>query len=402
MKKSSELSRKMSESRQRLNELVGKDNRSSEESAELETLETEYRSLETEFRAALIAEDDSGESQSTESTEGIELRSLIRGASMADIASAVFSGGTTDGQTAELQQHFSLAPNQVPLELLRMESGELETRAVTPAPANTGRQQQPVIPYVFPMGAAAFLGVSQPTVGIGESVYPVITTPASAKAVAAGASVDETTGAFSADLLSPSRLQASFFYRREDAAKFAQMDSSLRENLSMALMSELDKQVIAGANGFYGAKGLAAPSDPSAEAGYADYQNAVMARVDGRYANEPSDVRMLIGSATLAHAASKYRTNNSDFSGYDEMQNRAGGVRVSSYVPAVASKRQDAIAALGNAMNAVAPIWQGVTLVTDEVTKAKTGEIVLTAFMLHAVKILRSDGFARLRFQVSA
>ena len=40
---------------------------------------------------------------------------------------------------------------------------------------------------------------------------------------------------FSAEVLSPSRIQASFFYSREDRARFAGMDESLRENLSDGL-----------------------------------------------------------------------------------------------------------------------------------------------------------------------
>ena len=43
----------------------------------------------------------------------------------------------------------------------------------------------------------------------------------------------------------------------------------------------------------------------------------------------------------------------------------------------------------------VAPIWEGVSLIPDEITKAADGEIVITAVMLHAVKILRTDGFFR-------
>ena len=41
----------------------------------------------------------------------------------------------------------------------------------------------------------------------------------------------------------------------------------------------------------------------------------------------------------------------------------------------------------------MAPIWEGVTLIPDEITKAGTGQIVVTAVMLHAIKVLRSDGF---------
>ena len=41
---------------------------------------------------------------------------------------------------------------------------------------------------------------------------------------------------------------------------------------------------------------------------------------------------------------------------------------------------------LGMRRDMVAPIWEGVEIIFDELTMAKTGEIVLTAVMLHAVK----------------
>ena len=47
----------------------------------------------------------------------------------------------------------------------------------------------------------------------------------------------------------------------------------------------------------------------------------------------------------------------------------------------------------------VAPIWEGVTLIPDEITKAGTGQIVVTAVMLHAVKIIRTAGFYKQQTQ---
>ena len=79
---------------------------------------------------------------------------------------------------------------------------------------------------------------------------------------------------------------------------------------------------------------------------------------------------------------------------------KSGGVRVHTAVPAVASKQQDAIIAkaLGHT-HAVMPVWSSVQLVTDEITKLQKRLIVLTAIQLFAFKVLRSDGFARVRFQ---
>ena len=47
----------------------------------------------------------------------------------------------------------------------------------------------------------------------------------------------------------------------------------------------------------------------------------------------------------------------------------------------------------------VAPIWEGISLIPDEITKAGTGQIVVTAVMLHAVKILRAAGFHKQQAQ---
>ena len=69
-----------------------------------------------------------------------------------------------------------------------------------------------IVPWVFPDSVAAFLGVDMPTVGVGEAVYPVLTKAPTLLAHPPRTSVqDETTGSFSADILSPSRLQAAFF-----------------------------------------------------------------------------------------------------------------------------------------------------------------------------------------------
>ena len=70
-----------------------------------------------------------------------------------------------------------------------------------------------------------------------------------------------------------------------------------------------------------------------------------------------------------------------------------GGVKVSAHVPAVSGNKQNAVIRLGMRRDMVAPIWANIALIPDEVTKAGAGQIVLTAVMLSAQKILRSAGF---------
>ena len=47
----------------------------------------------------------------------------------------------------------------------------------------------------------------------------------------------------------------------------------------------------------------------------------------------------------------------------------------------------------------VASVWEGITLIPDEVTKASSGQIVITAVMLHAIKVIREAGFFKQQIQ---
>ena len=367
--------------------------------AEIDTLAVEYASNETRMRAFMIAGDEPVET-TKETKETKERAELYSKASVGDLVYALANGrsGVQGGAMAELQAEHKLGNNEIHIRQLAP-----ETYAVTPAPTNTGEVQQPIVPYVFPASCAAFLGVDMPTVGVGEAVFPVLTKELDVRTPAENADADETTGAFSADVLSPSRIQASFFYSREDRARFAGMDESLRENLSEGLADGLDKQIIAGTNGLLTGTNLANHT-VSAVTTFPLYKSDfAYGRVDGRYASMTSDIRIVMGSATYAHAATVYRAsgNNADAAdaALNVLMNDTGGVKVSAHVPAVSSSKQNSIIRLGMRRDMVAPIWENVALVPDEVTLIKKGQIQITAIMLHAVKILRADGFHKQQTQ---
>ena len=293
---------RMSEVRSKLNALGGEENPSEDQLTEIRTLTEEYRQLETRSQAFIVAGDEGdgeGTETRTETTNASDkLAGLERRASIGEIMHATLHKGQTTGAERELQTELGLGDNQVPIALLRRgEADELETRAVTPAPGNVGQNQQPIIPAVFPQSAHAFLGIPTPTVGVGEAVYPVLTTSAAPVAAAKGASV-------------------------------------------------------------------------------------------------------------YAHASIIYLTyaqGGAAISALDDLAMRTGGVRVSAHVPAkTASHRQNAIVRRGMRRDAVAPIWEGITLIPDEITRAATGEILVTAVMLYAFKILRTDGFFKQQIQVEA
>ena len=381
------------ELRKRLAEIGSLTELTDETRSELDKLKLEYADNDSRRAALVIAGDAPVTHIETRSAEGREFRGLVNRSNVGEIFDAALGKRAVDGASAELQQHYGLDPNQIPLALLVRswpDADKLETRAVTPAPGDVGQEQETIIPYVFPMSAASFLGVNMPTVGVGEAVYPVLTAELAVGAPAENAAQAETTGAFSADVLAPGRLQASFFYSREDRARFAGMDAALRENLSDGLSDGLDKQILSGTNGLFTGTNLANNAQTTDDTFDSYLNNLCWNQIDGRYAAMPSDLAMVVGAATLKDLGQTYRNTSVDRSALDRLMELTSGVRVSAHVPAPTSNRQNVVIKRGMSMTAVAPVWEGITIIPDEVTKAGTGQIVITAVMLYAMKVLRT------------
>ena len=386
---------RLSEVKKGLNELGSKTELSDEDRTQFDGLKKEYGDLEVRYQALTLAETEPEKKETKGTPEAIERRELEARCSVGSIFTAAMEHRATDGAERELQTELGLSDNFVPLCLI-------EHRAITPAPTETGQMQSSIVPAVFPMGAAAFLGVDMPTVAVGDAVFPVLTNNTPADDAAEAGVVAETTGAFTAEILTARRIQASFFYSREDRARFAGMDEALRMNLNDALSSGLDKYILTKTDlGL-----LDFGTDPTAgtEETFATYRAAIFGQVDGRYAMNAMDVCALVGGDTYTHMAGKYRGNSADDSALDSLSRVSGGVRVSAHVAAKTNANvQEAVVARGKQYrHAVAPIWEGIQLIPDEVTKAARGEIVVTAVMLMNFKIIREAGYTRFSFKVGS
>ena len=381
----------------RLNEigLLTGDAYSEEIRSEETKLQTESRETRTRYESALIAEGDDAHKAGSQfgagdTSEDRAYRKLVNDADLCEILEASIENRATVGPELEIQQHHHLTSRQVPLSMLRGE----EHRAVSSAPTNTGTVEQPVIQPVDAGGDSAYLGVSMQTVDAGDAVYPVLKTRATVGGPHTDSSeVAETEGQWDAELLTPARIQAQFFWKRTDAARFRGMGDSLRMALNSGLSEAVDAQVVSGTNGLLTGTNLP-NNNVSAQTTWQHYvEQLVTSRVDGRYAPNPKAIKLLLGSGAYTHASAQYRTTESDQSAVDRLMQLAGDVRVSAHVPAVSGMKQNVIVRLGMRPDMIVAQWEGITLLPDEITKAKKGEIILTAVMLHAVKILRADGF---------
>ena len=398
MLKSMEIQGTLSELRERINGYnEHQEDLTDEQRVDRTKLERKSQELEPELRAALVAEGIAAETrQWTGDAESVEYRQMVASANLGTIFDCLLGHQNLSGVEAELQRHHNLQGNQIPLAMLRgsgrggNNGGGLETRAVTPGAANVGQNQHAIIPYVFPMSAAAWLGVDMPSVPAGDAVFPVLTGTLAVGTPVENAEQDETTGSFSSDVLTPKRLQASFFYSREDRARFATMDAALRMNLSDGLSDGLDKAIIGGT--LLDGTNLTNNNVTSADTYDTYISNLMYDQIDGRYAAMASDLRMVVGADTYADLGATYRNTSVDRSALDRLMEMTGGVRVSAHVPdTTGSNRQNVVIMRGTSMTAVAPTWEGVTLIPDEVTLAKKGQIQITAVMLYATKVLRTD-----------
>ena len=245
MLKSLTAALKLSSIREKLNDLNAVAELTDDQKTEERDLLASQKTVEVEYRSALTDEADT--TTTPDDAETRERLQLVSRASLGAIFARAVEHRATDGAESELQAALDLAPNQVPVDLLR---APVEHRAITPAPTHVGASEQAVLMPIFADGDAAFLGVDQVTVPNGDAVFPVLTNrPTVGGPHSDSTEVAETTGAFTAELVKPERLQAAFTYRRVDVARFSAMGDSLRQALNESLSESLDVQIVSGADG---------------------------------------------------------------------------------------------------------------------------------------------------------
>ena len=239
MSNKTELEVRQREIRTKLAELTSVESLNDEQRTEIQTLTKESIDNDTKLNALAVTEP-----QNTGTTDTLNV--LENRCSLGRVVDAIINQRAVDGAENEIQTEYRLESNQIPWSMLRPP----ETRAVTAAPSDVGATQQETLQPVFAGSTMDFLSIYSPTVPVGESVYPVLETrPTVGGPHTDSTEVAETTGTISAVVLSPERIQASFSHRRVDAAKFADLDMSLRQALSSGLQEKMDYEVLRGTNG---------------------------------------------------------------------------------------------------------------------------------------------------------
>ena len=427
---------RLSEVRARLNIISGLegDDFTDEIRAEAATLETEYADLETRHRAAIIAQGEEEARAAGEfgkgDSESAEVRGLLTRVSIGDYLSPAAGGAGLTGVAAELNAALGVdligqgGGVAIPWQaLIGAEQRALdrpqrsEHRAFTTTSANDGPElQRPILQRLFGPGILDTLGVRMDSVPVGRSEWPLMTgavAPAQAKEGTAAAAA--VTATFSYANLKPKRLTGRYEYTHEMGASVADIEQALRRDLGDAVKSKMSDTIINGltpdnsnAERIEGlVTALTATDLSSGQADYAAYAGMHAQAVDGIHAEMETEVASVIGDETYKHAATVYQAGSGE-SGSEALRRRSRVCRASTYIPAIANKKQVAILHAagpnGGAMrgDSVAGVWPVLEVIRDIYTKASQG-VVLTWVALWDAKVaLRASAYAARNIQTVA
>ena len=363
MTTSQTLSIRLSEVRQRLNELSSKESLADGEAAELDTLRGELAEKETQFRAALTVE---GEEESRSAGlfgdgdgEAAETRALLRDTHLTDYMTTAAAGLGLTGRASELNAALGVsisgAGGGVNIPWLALEdrqalmrrAGSTEERVNTDTGSlDGGVIQHSILQRLFGGDVFGALGIRLDSVPEGRREWPLLTAGVSPSMKPEGTAADAAVEAtFSTEVLKPKKLTGIYSYTHEMAAQIPEIESALRRDLSDAVRAKMNDLALNGneaanpeqPNGFL--TKIAAPADPGAESGFSDYAGLAAQAVDGIHASMESEVAAVVGIDSYKHAASVYQVSGSGESASEALKRRSASLMASSFVPASGSDR---------------------------------------------------------------
>ena len=416
MRPSQSITVQMSELREKINGLPAE-----AEASEIDALTKTYTGMEARYRAAVIVEageDERAASEDGPDDEAKEKAAIKAKASLSDYILEALNGVTLTGAAAELRAAELGAEgvsDMVPLVMFDdTAAAEMEQRADATTNIATAipRNQQSIAARVFARGAAAYMGVQTPTVPVGTTSYPRLNAGTTADARNAGVELDGVAATLSTQEINPVRLTASYTFSTESLQRVRGFEEALRADIMATIADKRDFLALNGQAAVANASPVVAgllsalvdPDNPTALATWSDYLNAFDASVDGKYAQDDTEVRILTNLETWRQARG---LSIGDQAQGGLLRDRLPGARFrpSANMPNTGANKFAAAIAYASGSPArgfFMPTWAGVTLIVDPYTKAKGGEKILTAVAHVGFAMVDANAYKQLVFQVQA
>ena len=208
--------------------------------AEVAELRAKLSEATAEHRAALQSEFEAMDSVPADAGGTAEVRAMLDRGNVGNIFDHVLNSRQLGGAESELQAHYGISGNSIPLAML---SGA-EKRA---AAAITGGEAGGTAGFAGPLFAdslAAFANARVTNIPTGVANWPVFAAGPTVATHDDSTEVAETTGAVAVKTLDPQESRASFAIRRVDMVRFPSLDGGIRETLAAAVRDQVDYEML--------------------------------------------------------------------------------------------------------------------------------------------------------------
>ena len=314
----------MSKSRERLSVLSSKDDLTEAETTEMQELTDGYAVVEQKYRAAIVSEnvEDPKDTAETElDGEEKELYALESKVEMANYIRQAMGQITLDGAEAEFNEAMKTADGQIPLAAILprddspIVTDEKYADAVSATTGTTLTRPKGWLDRLFAGEAASHLGIRPMSVQPGEEVYPLTSAGPVGGAVAKGTKrLAEAVTIDTTNKLSPVRCAASVHFHKQDVLRVPGYEQAIRRDLTAALLSTMNGEVINGDTGSLiegllesqTAKKIDGTADAALDAATSgnDVIEGFEGLCDGIYARATSDLRVLLAPEIRSYLGS--------------------------------------------------------------------------------------------------
>lgn len=413
MLQSHKLKVELSQARERLGELSGRDALSEDEQKEMRSLTDGYKDLESRYRAAVVSESE----ETPDAGEEREKRGLVDRVEVRSYVDAMISGAAIDGAEKELNESEGLET--------RSKSGNvvlpwaaitprLETRAdATTNIAATTDLPGAGSPWLTRLFDSSWIGWSGITArrSTGEPVHIAITGGADASLPDKGTKVESDAMTITAKVATPRRVSAVYRFSGVDEMRTSGMLSRAIENdVRRVIMDKIEGVVLNGASATDGFDGLSAAITATPDAalsgatGTGDFEGFLSGALDGKTASIWTDLKILMRPGAFGYFSFLKPVDGTPYY-LDSWMKRGTMFRSTGHISEITGQAGESYMFIFRSVGMPGAIilsqWSGIELVKDVYSRAQEDEVTCTARTYVDLDILRSDHVVKERIAVS-
>ena len=397
--------------KQELSGIMSKSELEDSERERLRAINTRMVNLQDELTAAQLLEPDTKETR-TDDSESREMRALFEKASILDYVAEGVDGATLDGASLELRRE--LMPNldgrgYFPIDLLF--GGVLETRAdvlsTVPATDAPEENQRPISQPVQPGSIADYLGITRPTVPVGTSTWLTLSAGPTADYRLEGKGKDAQAISLVSKSVDPVRVTTRVKFGSETTFRVKGYEAAVNQALRNAMGEKLDAVAVTGqaASNNVSPKidglinSLTSPANPSDPATWADILGIYPGRVDGKYSQDGSNVRLLVAPDVFkfAHGLQIETSGNLLKDALPD-----GRFKASSFMPDKTNGNiATTISYAGGHTGYYQPVWRNARIIRDDITGAASGTIAATLIMFSGAVLVDAKPYSLIKLKLA-